>query len=135
MKLGHRVTKLDAPTREFCALLITSMSKRKKVPPQLYDHNASSTVHRNISITEDHRRLRVDSNLVNLPSNPPSIPVYAPSQGSHEGIPYFFDDDHIPIDTANADAIAGVNVKVKKRAKRYENSVRTFSRKPFFMDN
>lgn len=103
-----------------------SMSKRKKSAPQLYDHNATSTVHRNIGISADGRRIRATTNFVNVSSVQASTTPYTPDEGRHESIPYAFDDEHIPIDTRNADVISGVNVKVCERAKRYQNTVRIF---------
>lgn len=104
------------------------MSKRKKSTPQLYNHNATSAVHRNLEVTSDGRRVYSATNVVDLPSTPqPDIAPYIPCQTYHESVPYVFDDDHIPVDTRNSDDILGVKVKVCKRAKRYENTVRIFN--------
>jgi hypothetical protein len=99
------------------------MSKRKKAVPQLYDHNAVSVVHRNLGISRDGRRVVATNNLVDTPSSTQSAAPYTPNQATHDGVPYAFDDEHIPVDNRNADDVSGVKVKVSKRAKRYENSV------------
>lgn len=99
-------------------------SKRKKPIPQLYNHNAAPAVHRNLGISADGRRVLTTINLIDLPCDPQaSTDPYTPNQVFHEGVPYSYDDEHIPIDTRNADVIAGVNVKVSGRAKRYQNTV------------
>jgi hypothetical protein len=101
----------------------TDMVKKKVVAPTLYVHQAAAVVHRNISTTADGRRLRNDTNLVNLPPVPISrperfIPLLEPIQNA----PYAFDDAHIPINPENPDDLTGVKVKVTA-SKRYQNSV------------
>lgn len=96
------------------------MTKKRKNPtPQLYNHNVSSTVHRNISVTDDGRRRRITTNVVGIAVNSSAAP-YIPFNGTNEDDPY--DDKHIPISSEDPEALAGIKVK----AKRYENSVNTF---------
>lgn len=97
------------------------MSKRKKSTPQLYDHNAAAVAHRNLAISSNGRRVRTMTNMLDVVQ--PSVDPYIPSLGSHESVPYAFDDEHIPLDNTNADSISGVNIKISERAKRYQNSV------------
>jgi hypothetical protein len=94
------------------------MTKKQKQTTQLYDHNASSALHRNISVTEDGRRRRTSTNLVNLPSDPAPTSSYEPAQEAGYVNP--FEDKRVPINTENPEDISGVKVK----AKQYENSVR-----------
>lgn len=93
--------------------------KRKNTTPQLYNHNDSSTIHRNISVTDDGRRRRINTNVVEIAAvNSPSVAPYTPDS-LNEDDPY--DDKHIPINSEDADTLAGIKVK----AKRYANSVNT----------
>lgn len=50
------------------------MVKKKVVAPALYVHQAAPVIHRNISTTADDRRLRNDTNLVDLSPAPVSPP-------------------------------------------------------------
>jgi hypothetical protein len=74
------------------------MTKRKKATFELYDHNAASTVHRNLSVSQDNRRFLSASNYVNAAAAPqPSLAPYIPdSQVTDENAPYANDDKHIP---------------------------------------
>jgi hypothetical protein len=101
------------------------MVKKKVVAPTLYVHQAAPVIHRNISTTADGRRLRNDTNLVDLPPAPISLPdhfitLLEPAQNA----PYAFDDAHIPINPENPTDLTGVEVNVTARCKRYQNSVR-----------
>ena len=107
--------------------LLLAMVKKKLVAPTLYVHQTAPVVHRNISTSSDGRRLRNDTNLVNLPPapiRPPDrfIPLLEPTQNA----PYMFDDAHIPINPENPVDLTGVNVQATVTSKRYQNSVCIF---------
>jgi hypothetical protein len=91
------------------------MTKKRKIETQLYDHNAASAVHRSLAVTDDGRRCRTSSNQVQLTPvpNTESVP---------EDLGHFLDDNHIPVNKEDTEALSGVKVKTK----RYENSVRQF---------
>lgn len=103
------------------------MVKKKVVVPTLYVHQAAPVVHRNISTTTDGRRLRNDTNLVQLPPAPiraPDrfIPLLEPTQNA----PYAFDDAHIPLNPENPVDLTGVKIQATVTSKRYQNSVCIF---------
>jgi hypothetical protein len=95
------------------------MTKCQKVTPQLYNHNATSAVHRNLCISEDGLRFHFTSNHIDLAANPQSGPApYLPNfQEVDENAPYAFHDNHIPINSENPDEVSGIKIKVKERAK------------------
>lgn len=104
---------------------LATMTKRKQTTFELYDHNVASTIHRSLSVSEDNRRFLSKSNYVNAtaasqPSRAPYIPDF---QVTDENAPYANDDKHIPVNSENPEEVSGVKVKVKERAKRYQNSV------------
>jgi hypothetical protein len=117
------VTSLKVSRRSH--LETTGMVKKKVVTPTLYVHRPPAVIHRNISTTADGRRLRNDTNLVNLPPVPTSLPErFIPLLDPIQNAPYAFDDAHIPINPENPDDLASVKVQVTARSKHYQNSVR-----------
>lgn len=100
------------------------MVKKKVVTPTLYVHQAVSIIHRNISTTADGRRLRNDTNLVNLPPAHTSVPdCFNPLLEPAQNAPYVFDDAHIPTNPEDPTDLTGVKVNVTAQYKRYQNSV------------
>lgn len=102
------------------------MTKKRKTQPQLYDHNTSPTVHRNLTVTDDGRRRRTASNYIDVPSI--LVPADSVEEDGHR-----FDDNYIPVNPENPESLSGVQVKVTP-AKRYENSVRQFNHSNHVLD-
>lgn len=111
------------------------MTKKKQLKPTLYVHKpaAAAAIHRNLSLSQDSRRLVTVSNVINVPSSPLATPIPAPyiPLEPEQNDPYAYDDDYIPQDTQEEGTDTGVNIKIKERAKRYQNSVSSSLWSPF----
>lgn len=101
------------------------MTKPKVKPPVLYDHNTTQTVHRNLTVTDNGRRLRTETNIIESPhipiTQPPAAPFFYDEPLPNE--PYFYDDDHFPACSDEPDRIDTFKVTAMHKAKRYQNSV------------